>query len=123
MNTKRALVGVWLTLAALLSCLAILDILRWRGDPDFLRMGLTWVDSYLPHSILAAVTATALLSAHRIGRWITIAASSLFGLYFAAYLVFGGEGTFLLRVIVPLVFLCLAGVTLRYVVRGLSTQK
>ena len=115
--------GAWSVVAAILLYVAILDILRWRGDPEFIRLGLDWADSYLPHGTVAAVIAVTILTAHRIGLWIAVVASSLFGLYFAAYLVFGGEGTFLLRVIVPLILLCLTGGTIWYAIRTLSTRR
>jgi hypothetical protein len=120
MNKRPFLFGAWLVVGAVLSCVAILDIMRWKADPDFIRMGLTWVDSYLPHAILAGMIAAASLSTHRLGLWITIVASSLFGLHFAAYLVFGGEGAFHLRVLVPLALLYLTGITIRYALRNLK---
>jgi hypothetical protein len=123
MNKRHLLVGAWTVVAAILLYFGILDVLRWRADPELTRLGLDWADSYVPHGTVAAIVAVTILSAHRVGLWTAVVASSLFGLYFAAYLVFGGEGAFLLRVIIPLTLLCLTGVTIRYALGLLSSRK
>jgi hypothetical protein len=122
MNKRTLLTGSWFVVAAVLSLMAILDIMRWKADPEFVRLGLTWADSYLPHAVVAGVTAAACLSTHRVGLWIAVASSTLFGLYFAAYLVFGGEGALVVRVLAPLALLCLTGMTIRYAIRNLRAQ-
>ena len=122
MNKRVLLSGSWFVVAAILSYMAILDIMQWKSDPDLVRLGLTWADSYLPHAVIAGVTAAACLSTHRFGLWIAIAGSAVFGLYFAAYLVFGGEGAFAVRVLVPLALLCLTALTIRYATRNLRTR-
>jgi hypothetical protein len=117
MNKRLLLVGAWSLVAAILLVVGVIDVLRWRADPDFVRIGLTWMDSYLPHGILAGTTAAACLWNHRFGRWLTVMASSLLGLYYAAYLVLGGEGAVLLRVVVPIILVALSATTIRYVLR------
>jgi hypothetical protein len=116
------LIALWLLLAGILVYIGIVDTLSWQADPDLVRMGLGWSDSYLPHGILAAAAGLALLSVRRSALWCAAVASSLFGLYFAAYLVFGGEGTFLRRVVIPLALLCLTGLTLQYVANGIRQR-
>lgn len=113
MRAKALLITAWLIVAVIQLTVGTLDTLKWRSDPELLRMGFTWADSYIPHGILAAVTAAALFGTNRVATWVALIASSLFGLYYAAYLVFGGEGAFWLRVVVPLMLLCLTGVTMR----------
>jgi hypothetical protein len=122
MNKRLPLVAAWSVVAMILMYTAILDIMRWRADPDYVRLGLDWTDSYLPHGIVAAVIAAAIMSTHRLGLWIAVVASSLFGVYFAAYLVFGSEGMFALRVLVPLVLLGMTCITIRYAIRSLSRR-
>jgi len=123
MINKPILVGAWLTVAVVLACVGVLDILRWRGDPEFAQLGLIWTDSYLPHAIVAAIAGIACLSANRMGLRVAIVASSLFGLYFAAYLIFGGEGTILLRLAIPLVLLALVIFTIRFALSALRAQE
>ena len=122
MNKRPMLIGAWLVVASILMYFAILDILRWRADPDFIRMGLNWTDSSLPNAFVAAVVGCACLSTNRIALWIAVLGASLFGLYYAAYLIFGGEGAFLLRVVVPATLLWLTGMTIQYGVRNLKAR-
>jgi hypothetical protein len=122
MTMRRFLIAAWLVVAAVQVAVSVPEIMRWRTDPDLARMGFTWADSFIPHGIVAAVTAFGLLSNRRAGLWLAVITSSLFGLYYAAYLVFGGEGTFVLRVVVPLILLGIAAATIRLASRELRAR-
>ena len=84
-------------------------------------MGFDWTDSYLPHGIVALLIALGLLVKHRVGLWISLGCAIVFGLYYAAYLVFGSEGAFYLRVGVPVLLLALVAGTLRFVRRAMTS--
>ena len=121
MNFKLVLCVAWAVLAAVFIYMGIVDTIRWRSDPEFTRLGLDWTDSYLPHAAVAAIIASASLSRRRAALWTVIVATSVFGLYFSAYLVFGGEGAFHLRVILPVLLLGLTTVTIRFALRSLRS--
>lgn len=114
MNIRLALALLWLIVGAILLYFGASDTLRWGSDPEAIRMGFDWTYSYLPHGIAAMLTAIGLFFGNRAGLWVAIGGAAVFGLYYFAYLVFGGEGSLVLRLAVPALFLVLVAATLRY---------
>jgi hypothetical protein len=121
MGTRTAFLILWTIVGAVLLYLGAQDTFRWRGDSEAIRMGLDWTDSYLPHGIVALLIAVGLLVKHRVGLLISLGGVLVFGLYYVAYLVFGSEGAFHLRVVVPLLFLALVGGTFHFIRRAMTT--
>jgi hypothetical protein len=88
---------------------------------DVGKVGLTDLDSSLKWAFGASVIAVTFAATNAILlyseapklRWIVVGISSLFVFYLASFLLFGGEGTALVRFIVPLAFLLLAIWTIR----------
>ena len=121
MSIRNAFLILWAIVGAVLLYLGAQDTFRWRGDSEAVRMGLDWTDSYLPHGIVALLIALGLLIRCRVGLWISLGGATVFGLYYVAYLVFGGEGAFHLRVVVPVLLLTLVAGTLHFIRRAMST--
>jgi hypothetical protein len=115
MGTKNGFLILWTVVGVILLYLGAQDAFRWAGDAEAIRMGLTWADSFLPHGIVALLTAAGFLIKHHVGRWISLGGAIVFGLYYVAYLIFGGEGAFHLRVVVPVLLLTLVTGTLNFI--------
>lgn len=108
-----ALVVCWLIVGISQLYLGLQNSLRWASDADYVRVGLDWTDSTIPHGIVALLVAIGLVARNSVGSWMVTGCSVLFGLYYAAYLVFGGEGAVYLRVLIPVLLLGLVVATLR----------
>ena len=119
MKTNILLFIVWLAVGIFFSYDAIGDLSTWRADPMLIRMGFDWTQSRLPEGVVAILCSGGLIVGRRPGLWLSFAASFLFGLYFFAYLVFGGEGALFVRVVVPFTLLCLSIGTITYIRRKL----
>jgi hypothetical protein len=117
MKTNTLLTAAWIALGAYFVITAIVDLSQWRSDPALVRMGVDWMDSRLPEGVVALLCGVGLLVGRRPGQSIALITSVLFGVYFLAYMVLGGEGTIFLRMVVPVTMLCLVGATLVHVRR------
>jgi hypothetical protein len=66
-------------------------------------------------SVLAIVSGIALLFSRYRARYVALLTSILFAVYLVLYLIFGGEGSLLVRVIVPFVLIALCVTTIKAV--------
>lgn len=110
--------------------IAALGIASKLGS-DICKVGLTDLHSSLLWAFGAGTVAVVFSLANAILlycrvvklRWLVIGISSLFVLYLVVFLLFGGEGTLVVRLILPLAFLLLAIWTLRVAWAWRFTQR
>lgn len=119
---RMALIVCWLIVSVSQLYLGLQDSLRWASDADFVRVGLDWTDSTIPHGVVAFLISIGLVVQNRVGSWMATGCTVLFGLYYVAYLVFGGEGAVYLRILVPVLLIGLVVATLRILWRLLCAS-
>jgi hypothetical protein len=106
------LAALWILFGAGLFYEAVLNTIKWRTDPIYGKVGLSWDSIGMTAGAAALVLGIWLILNVRVGRWLAYLIAGLFVLYTTAYLIFGGEGALIIRIALPLAVLALSAITI-----------
>lgn len=117
--SPRFLAGGWLLVGGVLTGLA----LAARGGllPDWFQIRFGIGATEFISGAVAIVCGAGIVHRARMSRWIALVLSSLVAVYLVAYIVFGGEGHVMLRVVGPVLLLALCFATIVSARRQLRT--
>jgi hypothetical protein len=116
-NRPYQVIGVlWISLGATLATDVVIDFLGAVNTISSITSGLAVAFALeVGGSVLAILNGVALVFGVHWVRYIALLTSILFAVYLVLYLILGGEGSLLVRVIVPSLLLALCVTTLRAV--------
>lgn len=109
---SRTLGILWATFGIYLILSAIFDTIKWKSDPIFSEVGLTWDWIGITGGIAACLVALAWYSGWRHSRRICNTIAVMFCGYAILYLIIGDEGVWTIRYMAPLFILVVGVATL-----------
>jgi hypothetical protein len=111
------LFALWLVLGLGLLAYGMLNTFKWHADPVFSSVGLAWDWISLSAGIAACAIAISCIVSRAITRAVSAALAVIFVLYTGSFLLFGGEGAVLFRLVLPSLVFILSAATIWHVLQ------